>query len=236
MNVFYLTPQLLYNYEEECINYKNDTDEIIKIPRNKWLDYYKDYGWEELEYCWELELDATYAILDCGGNGDCFFNCLAEALNINKIYKNDLDTFYNVKELRNITSRMITEDNYETIIQYYRIELVDNEFEGDWCPNKINSLQELRNEIIKEGNNFWADHIIIQLLSSYFKINFLIINSSDIFDSLSIVSITDCNKYDNIIILYYESGCHYKLVGKYNRKQIQTVFSRIPNKIKSFIR
>ena len=38
------------------------------------------------------------------------------------------------------------------------------EFDGYWDPENIRCVDELRNEIKQVGDNFWGDHLILQLI------------------------------------------------------------------------
>lgn len=246
MNCFYLTDSLIFNYEDKTI-YKlvseSDesastesvpaSDEKIKITSKNWKELVCDYGWEDLD--WEIEhlLDDTkYCMLECGAGGDCFFHSLAEAINIDNIYQNKLDDLLDIQTIRDCAAKMITGENFEFILNTYLMEEQNGEFQGDWDPASITTCTDLQKEIQTPGDNFWADNIIISLLSRYFKTNFIIINSP----SLTINYLLQLSSnYKKTIILYYEMGVHYKLVGRYDNKKIQTVFRTLPKKIRELL-
>ena len=70
------------------------------------------------------EKNSLYGVLDCDSDGDCFFHCIAQALN-EKYEAADQDGL--VKEtltssdIRGFISYAISNDQFETMINYYRI-------------------------------------------------------------------------------------------------------------------
>ena len=241
MNYFYLTDSLIFNYEDKTI-YKlaselDDTSSAsagkIKITSKNWKELICDYGWEELD--WEIEHlldDNNYCMLECGSGGDCFFHSLAEAINIDNIYQNNIDNLLDIQSIRDYAAKMITAENFEFILNNYLMEAQNGEFQGDWVPALVTTFTELQKEIQTPGDNFWADNIIISLLSRYFQTNFIIINSPSL-TSNYLLQLS--SNYKKTIILYYEMGVHYKLVGRYDNKKIQTVFRTIPKKIRELL-
>ena len=229
---YFLTDNL---YLEKNKFYFNDNELVTN--KNYHLAF-GSYGWEELDFLWELQLGEKYLILDCGSSGDCLFHSISEALNLREIYANndkiDEIKFEDVASLRNLTSKEINKSNFETILESYKLEDELGEFQGQWEPNEIQNIKELQNEIIKGGDNFWGDHITIQLLSKKLKINFVILNSNDESEELSYTTV-EINGNKNYIILYYLNNCHFKLVGKFDGKKIQVIFRKIPAEIKEVL-
>ena len=205
---------------------------IKKITNSNFKAEFRDYGWDDLDFLWNIELGDKFMLLDCGSHGDCLFHCIAEALNLNNICKKnpDVSNLYDVESLRKLASEEINDNNFELILQTYKIEKDAGEFQGDWNPDNISTKEQFRIELIKPGNNFWGDHIIIQLLSQKLKKNIIVLNSDEDFESLSLNKIETCGSKGNII-LYFENNCHFKLVGKFNGKKINTVFNTIPNNL-----
>ena len=261
MDLCYLTDSLVFNKEENhsyaiVTNDNNDNhnhnhndnynhnDTLIKITADNWKPFFNEYGWVDMEYLWDIYLDESYTMLECGAGGDCFFHCLSEAINLDCIYTstsdniNDIsisdsdvmDNFLDIKDVRKMASNMITDTNFEFILECYKAEDESGEFQGDWNPEDINKKQDLQAEIETLGDSFWADHIIIQLLSEHFKVNFIILNSNELYDEPTIINLSN-PEYKKYIILYYASGCHYKLVGQWNGRFIQTIFDTIPEAI-----
>jgi hypothetical protein len=223
--ILYLHKGLLYLIEDDI---------VVKVDKTNYSNALSFYGWEDIDFIWESQIGDAYLILDCGSSGDCLFHSIAEALNLKQIYSNsnnveELD-FYHVDSLRKAASSKITSDNFNLILESYKLEDELGEFQGDWDPNKITRIEELQSEIEKSGNNFWGDHITIQLLSTALQINFVILNCNDDEDvSYTTVEIPG-NK--GFIILYYLNNCHFTLVGKFDGKRMNVIFKTIPNEIK----
>ena len=244
MDLCYLTNSLVFNKQDKHsyiidTHHTMKTETLTKITDDTWQGFFNEYGWGHMEYVWEQYLDDSYTMLECGAGGDCFFHCLSEAINLDYIYTitydNDnsntiMEKFLDIKDVRKMASNMITDENFEFILECYKAEEESGEFQGDWNPGDINKKQDLQSEIETLGDNFWADHIIIQLLSEHFKINFIILNSNELYDNPNIINISnpENKKY---IILYYDYGCHYKLIGKWNGRVVQTIFDTIPDEI-----
>ena len=202
----------------------------------------KDYGWEKISKQWKTKLNVKknyFAILDCGGNGDCLFHCISEALNEPYNLSSELiDTQY----LRNIAAEQINGDNFPLILENYKIEKENNEFQGYWDPSTIENKEQLQKEIKICGNNFWGDHILLQLIQKKLDIN-IIIFKTNIYNILMEndntnleIQFLDENK-DVTIMLYYISETHYQLIGYFDGNLIQTKFNKnqIPDEIKKLI-
>ena len=231
----YITDKL-FSYKNKIYFDKND--KYIKINDYNWSQYLKDYGWTKLELGWKKRLvndsnkQFKYGLLDCGANGDCLFHCIAEAFN---------DPFdpekciFDINDIREIASKEINQDNYQLILENYKLEQETDEFIGDWNPNSIKSIEELRNEIKKCGDSFWGDHIILQLLQKKLEFNVIILNSSDnLLDKYTIKPMaSDIYKFPKTIILYYIEGLHFQLIGYFNKNKMEVIFDKnnIPDEI-----
>lgn len=231
MNCYYISHNIIFNYEDKRIYIEND-DQLVKITTKNFKVILGEYSWEELDYLWDIEIGNKYLMLDCGSNGDCLFHCISEAINLNNIYRNNLQNqdLLDIEKLRELSSNQITNDNFEYILQNYKIEYEEDEFQGSWIPNDIKTIIDLQNEIKKCGNNFWGDHIIIQLLSKSLGINFIILNS-DIDDENVSYNKVETVDNKNYIFLVFVNKCHYKLLGKFDGKKINVVFKSIPKEI-----
>ena len=230
---YYVSDNIFYDFELGAF-YKEIEGEsdlfIKKITNSNFKKELSDYGWDEIDFLWNIELGDKFMLLDCGSHGDCLFHCLAEAINLNNIYKGDLTNLLDVETLRLKASNQITDTNFDFILQNYKIEKDECEFQGDWDPYNIETKEQLRGELCKTGNNFWGDHIIIQLLSQNLKKNIIVLNGDEDFEKLSYntVETTGSKGY---IIIYFENNCHYKLVGKFNGKKINTLFNKLPKNL-----
>tara|TARA_B110001469_G_C9641093_1_gene322479 strand:- start:944 stop:1741 length:798 start_codon:yes stop_codon:yes gene_type:complete len=264
MDLIYLTDDLVFNkkdnYSYLVVSDKNnefnniDTNKtrnsnelLTQITDDNWKLHFNEYGWCDMEPLWELYLDDTYTMLECGAGGDCFFHCLSEAINLDYIYtipnnhssisnsgNNIMEDFLDIKDVRKIASDMITDDNFEFILECYKAEDESGEFQGDWNPSNINNKSALQAEIETVGDSFWADHIIIQLLSKHLKVNFIILNSNELYDEPNIINLSN-PEYKKYIILYYDCGCHYKLIGRWNGMFVETIFDTIPEAINDIL-
>ena len=78
------------------------------------------------------------------------------------------------------------------------------------------------------GNSFWGDHIFIQLLSEALKLNFIILNEENEYDTVEYNiqrTFTTLDTKRRTIILSYYSNIHYQLIGYFNGQRMQTVFN-----------
>lgn len=229
----YITDKLfLYNNKI----YFEKGEKYIKINDYNWSQFLKDYGWIKLDIGWRKRLSkdkkSNYGLLDCGANGDCLFHCIAEAFNDPFDPKKCM---FDIKYVREIAANEINEDNFDLILETYKLEEETDEFIGDWNPQLINSINDLKNEITQCGDSFWGDHIILQLLQQKLDFNVIILNSCDnLFDKHTIKPMaSNINKYSKTIILYYIEGLHFQLVGYFNKNKMDVLFNNnnIPTEI-----
>lgn len=230
----YLTPSIIIRNNKTF--YLDENEKEIKVTKNNWHKYLEEYGWEELDKEWQNRLvpekkKSNYGILDCGGEGDCLFFCIIEAL------KEHGDPSIDVDNLRNLVAYEIDETNFDIILETYKLEKESNEFDGLWNPFEINSIEDLRNQIRIPGDNFWGDHILIQLLEKALNINIIILNTEDIMYEENNYKIQPRGTFlnpDNLTILIsYCFNSHFQLVGYYDGNIMKTNFlhSEIPEKL-----
>lgn len=218
MNEKYFINEDLFYYNKSL--YKLVNDKEILVNQRNWLNLLKDYGWEKLKLQLRNKLESKYfAILECGSDGDCLFHVISEALNMELIYDYNIPE-YDIKDIRKMAANEIRDNNYQIILESYKAEVESNEFFGDWDPNSINSIEDLKTEIQKLGDNFWGDHILLQLISENLKINFLILDD----ENNAVSSMGNDLKYDKTIIIYYLEHLHFQLLGYFNGLIMQTVF------------
>jgi len=218
------------------------SNKVIKITNNNWHKYLDEYGWEKLHLNWIKRLNKSqrntskinrrknslFGILDCGGSGDCFFSSIIESLNSER----EVYDKYDVKMIRKILADSITEEKFPIIIENYRVLKDINEFYDDWDPYKVNTIQELKNELCKEGENFIGDHIILQLFQELFSINIIILSSTQYVQNnydkslfkLYNTGIRYC-KDKQTIILSYEDMEHFRLIGYLSDSNMITLFN-----------
>ena len=249
IDILYITANIfqkkgkLYYYNEEKQN-------SIKINKRNWNKYLIENGWTKLDWGWRRRLNehsneknnSKYGLLDCGANGDCLFHVISEYLNTENI----LECNYDIKTLRDIAADEITEENFIIILETYKLEMENIEFIGDWDPYKVNNISDLQTEIKKIGNNFWGDHIILQLLQKKLKFNVIILNSEKLDENMEKYknidldskfkihpTASDINEFDKTIIMYYTDGLHFELVGYFDGDKMVSLFKKdqIPSEL-----
>jgi hypothetical protein len=244
----YITPNIFLR--DNKLYYKKPTKEI-KIGNNNWHKYLEEYGWEKLHLNWikrlnksirckslnksassskkEKRKNSLFGVLDCGGSGDCFFSCVIESLNSER----DVYDKYDVKMLRAMLAGSITEDKFKPMIEHYRILNDIGEFHDEWDPHKVDNVEELKAELVKEGTNFLADYIILQLFQQLFSINVIILNSTQFqlgpIKNKSLFKLYNTgirySKDNKTIILSYEDEQHFRLVGHLQNNNMITLFN-----------
>jgi len=218
MNEKYFLNEDLFYYNKSL--YKITDNKEILVNQRNWFNLLKDYGWEKLKLQMRNKLESKYfAILECGSDGDCLFHVISEALNMELIYDYNIPE-YDIKDIRKMAANEIRDNNYQIILESYKAEVESDEFFGDWDPNSIDSIEDLKTEIQKLGDNFWGDHILLQLISENLNINFLILDD----ENTVVSSMGNDLKYDKTIIIYYLENLHFQLLGYFNGRIMQTVF------------
>ena len=222
--------------KEKQLFFIDEKDKFKKITIYNWQKYLDEYGWEDIEEKWQKKLMKgkklnRFGILDCGGEGDCLFHCIIEAL------KEHGEPAMDVENLRNLVAYEVNEDNFEIILETYKLEKENDEFDGLWDPDKIETLEDLRKEIRTPGDSFWGDHILIQLLERALNINIIILNTEDVlFEENNYNILARCNpinKEHPTIFLSYCFNSHFQLIGYFDGKIMKTSFNfqEIPLKI-----
>ena len=88
--------------------------------------------------------------------------------------------------------------------------------------------------MIIEGNNYWADFLIIELFKDEFNMNLIILNDYNNNNKCELYSIGDnLDKTKDTIIIYYEDQTHFQLIGYFINNQMKTIFKydEIPEEI-----
>ena len=227
----YISPSLYY-YDNKLFH---DAEKPILLNSKNWSKYLEEYGYEKISKKWNNRLcekykNSLYGVIDCGSNGDCLFHCIAEALHD----KTDIDNEkLSIEILRQKASEKVDDNNFDIILENYKCEIETNVFEGLWDPSTIKSKDELREEMCKCGDSFWGDHIILQLLQEAFKFNTIIFNSGEYDNNFTIHPLCSLEKYDDTILLYYQEGYHFQLLGYFIDNKMKTVFKRheLPKKL-----
>ena len=219
MDEYYITSDIYIDIKTKNMYHLNG----IKLNAENWLIYLEEYGYMPLDIEWNLRLECDgpgFGLLECGAKGDCLFHVISEALNFDKIMHGNED-LYSVESLRDLAAQGITEDNFEMIIESYKLEYLSYDFNGDWDPNKMETVEDLRNEIRKSGDNFWGDQTVLQLLQDTLEFNSIILKSDE---PVIYPMASDITKYDKTIVFYYLSDIHFQLVSYFNGNYLETVY------------
>ena len=238
MTDIYLTDKIIINQGKYY--YKNDKDRKLINDKN-WHTILSDTGWHKLDKSWIMRLNtfsktkgnSKWGLLDCDNNGDCFYSVIAEAFNY--YHKNiEKHEVLDVIDIRKKIATKFTCENFDYIMNVYKIEESLNEFYHKWDINDIKTHDDLRKEIIKSGHNYWADHIVIQLFQDAFKLNIIILKQSNVKKNSKIYSLGNVlDSEKKTIILYYIDQMHFKLIGYFNNNAIHTIFTydKLPEEI-----
>ena len=230
--------------------YFNDNikNKYIKLTPRNWVKIIED--WERLDVNWVRRINkfirklkkipnspSLYGIKECAQKGDCMFGCISEALN-SKLNL-DEENLYTIKKIRQIAASQINEDNYDILLNSYKLAYDSNEI--TWNPNEIDNIEELK-ELISEPETIWGDHVILSMLSKALKFNIIIFpdeKSNDINSNncLYLYKTTlEFNRNYPTILLYYIEDTHFQLIGYFDvdNNKILTIFdfNEIPNEIK----
>ena len=229
MENFYITENILI--KDNKTFYSNPFNKI-KINKNNWHIYLKEYGWEKIPKSWIIKLNklsskknknSKFGILDCEKDGNCFFQCVANAFN--EKYRYD-GIQYNFDDIRKLIADLITEDIYINLIKYYRIMKDADDFDEKWDPHSIRDINEFKSELRKSGNNYWGDYLILNTITKLLKLNIFILNSNEETKECNIYNTLNNykSKYDTIFLLFVD-GCHFKLIGSFENNQMISYFN-----------
>ena len=223
MTEYYLTDNIrLIN---DRMEYRCEGDKFKLIKNHNWHHVLSEYGWRKINKQWITKLNqlskvkeknSLYGVLDCDSDGDCFFHCIANALNERDM---GTDSYYDANDIREIISDNITEEQYDTIITYYRIMKDADDFSEGWDPYSIHSIDEFKEKIKTSGHEYWGDHILLQVLINILRINVFILNCNTLYNDYSVYNtLNDYNQDYGSIFLIYEDMCHFKLLGNFDHK------------------
>ena len=218
------------NYITDSLYFKDKKlyyiDEIVDYTN--YQEALEDYGFEPISDEWAMRLDDNYFLLDCGGDGDCLFHVISEALNLDKISKGKKGKktiLYEAKDIRKIAADTVTRKNFRDIICAYTLAKESDEFIGLWNPSFVETVKDLREEILEMGDNFWGDQIILSLIQEKLKLNVIILSNT----STSIYPTgTDINKFERTIVIYYYNDVHFRLVSYFDMEssRLETIFTK----------
>ena len=225
---YYLTDNIrIINDKMEYRKKRDEGDEFNPILKRNWHFILNEYGWRKIHKKWitklnklsiQKEKNSLYGEFDCDSDGNCFFQCIALALN-----ERDRDTgnYYNSEDIRKMISDNLTEEQYDMIINYYRIMKDADDFSEDWDPYSIESIEDFKEKLNKSGHEYWGDYLLFQLLVNLLQVNIFILNCNTFMNDYSIYNtLNEYNSEYGSIFLIYEERCHFKLLGYFNDKII----------------
>ena len=228
-NLFYLTDKVFIKNTK--FFYESENGKSRMIQNNNWHHLLNEYGWEKLNKQWIIQLNkvcehkvknSLFGCLDCGGNGDCMFDCISYALNS----EDRMNLTYDSKSLRSELSSYVTQDIFHKIIEVYQISKENGEFNEDWDPELIN-FDDFKEKIRIGGNEYWGDFLLLNLLKDLLNINFIVLNSNEITNEYyNYPLFFEYNDNLQTIILLYENGYHFKLVGYFKDNTMISIFSK----------
>lgn len=222
----YLTSNIILKNKKTY--YLDEKDKEIKVTKKNWKKYLEEYGWQSLEEEWIKRLSPNskftpFGLLDCGGEGDCLFLCIIEAM------KEHGEPGMDVENLRNLVAYEIDETNFDIILETYKLEKEMGEFDGLWDPFEIKNIEDLRDQIRIPGDNFWGDHILLQLLEKALNINLIILTTEDLMYEENNFKIQPRGNQLNpnflTVIVSYCFSSHFQLIGYYDGNLMRTQFS-----------
>ena len=223
---------------EDDIYFHEKNGKIIKINENNWHIHLNEYGWNKLNRKWIIMLNklmssknknSTYGVLDCGGGGNCLFECINNGLQGGYTF----DT----NHLRDDLSRSITYDIFKQVIELYKVSYISGDFEENWDPFTM-TFNTFKEKIKNGGNEYWGDSIILDLLKVYLNINVAILYNNDITNEYYYYPLLhNYNKELDTIILLYENDNHFKLIGTFQGHRMITLFNNenMPNELLKLI-
>lgn len=192
--------------------YYENVDSQIKIKSHNWHRYLSEIGWTKLQKQWIRKLNSyldkpknnsLFGTLDCGGEGNCLFHCLSFAL----------DNGTNYQDIRNLLSKQITLEKYQELISIYRIIDESGEFEESWDPHTI-TYDDFKELIIRGGNEYWGDSLLLNLLHQTLSINIFVLYSNEINQEYYHYPLmVPYDETKETIILLYENEMHFQVVG-----------------------
>ena len=228
-NDYFLTDDLKINHGSMFFR---ESGTFKTVTKRNWHHALASYGWGKLPKRWITKLNklssrseknSLYGVLDVASDGDCFFHCIAHALN----EKNEsTDVFYNSNDIRNIIAKSITKEQFEMMISYYRIMKDANDFDESWDPHEVESIDDFRAILNTTGHSYWGDYMLLQILIQVLHLNIFILNhNSDPEECSTYNTLNDYNeKYDSICLLFTDE-CHFKLMGYFNSSRMISYFT-----------
>ena len=230
MDSYYLTDTVFLR--KTTLFYETEKGDIKQVKKHNWHHILSDYGWTKFPKKWITILNkfsesrngnnSLFGLLNCEHDGDCFFHCIANALNERDEYMNH----YVSQDIREMICESLTDEMFETIIGYYRAMKDASDFEENWNPYDIKSLEQFKSKMRHGGHEYWGDYLMMNLLIQCLRVNILIMNSDEDEDNYTVYN--TMNEFDptkDSICLLYENGVHFQLIGYFNGSRMISYFT-----------
>ena len=128
---------------------------------------------------------------------------------------------YDSQDIRKIVAESITQDQFNDIIVCYRSMKDIDDFDEEWDPYEVDTLDKFKAELCKTGHSYWGDHLLLQLLIEVFQINILILTQNEFTNTYEpYLTATTYDKLRNTVVVIHENNSHFKLVGHFNSSMV----------------
>ena len=240
MNRYYITDEVYLDLNDNKM-YSEKGDISTPLTPNNWHHKLGDFGWLKLPRQWIIKLNSLsamksknspYGVLDCEADGDCFFHCLANALNERDKWVNQ----HTSDDIRQLLCDNLTEDQFQDLIGFYKIMKDADDFEEEWDPYDIHTIDDFKEQVLKGGHSYWGDYLLLSLICDILKINLKILSHETDTNDISVYNMMrdDIDEYDNVVLLY-ENGCHFKLIGKFQESTMVSYFKELPEELRGLV-
>jgi len=163
--------------------------------------------------------NSPYGVMDCGGDGECFFHCLAHSMNV----VDPIHSSYQPHDLRQLICDHLTDDKYQFMIDIYKIMKDADDFHESWDPYDIHSLEDFKDVLMEGGNSYWCDYLLFNHLSEILSLNIMILTHSIGTNDISFYNtLRTYEPSHSTIFLLYENECHFKLIGYFDTQMISS--------------
>jgi len=239
-DIIYLTDTIIL--KKDKLYYKDTKNKLKEVKTHNWHHILSNCGWSKINKRWVTILNkesftkqrnSLYGILDCESDGNCFFHCIANALNEKELLTSE--NYYDQNDIRHIIADSITEEKYKELLQFYKIMKDADDFDEEWNPYEIESIEDFKNEITKSGHNYWGDWLLLDILCKELQINIFILNTDTINNQYNLYNtMIEYQSNFSSIFLSYEDLSHFQLIGYFNGDKIISYFTekQIPIELK----
>lgn len=213
------------------------------VKRSDWHIHLREYGYHKLPKRWITLLNrvtetkpknSPYGYLECERDGDCLYHCIANALN----ERDGEECFHTNITVKENICEGITEEDYRLCIGCYRAMKDASDFENEWDPYQIDTIQDFRDVVRTKGHSYWGDYMIFGLLIRLLNINICILTADEISGHYSLyqTGVQFEEKKDTIFLLH-ENQSHFQLISYFDGDRMVTYFRKgcIPPELHTLI-